>query len=52
MPLISTPDTSSSVGSAEGESPKKSTLKFIMQFARCYTFESVTVPALGGIIIN
>ncbi|MEF2643310.1 MAG: hypothetical protein U0M50_04505 [Paramuribaculum sp.] len=55
MQETSTPKKSSrqKPGSIRREnSPRKSTLAFLRQFARCYSYEPSLAPSLQGLIIN
>lgn len=51
MPEISTPKSESSSSKCTGR-PKKSTIEFIRQFARCYTCQTGIYAPLADIVVN
>lgn len=55
MPETSTPKKLSRkypTGTRNEATPRKSTVDFLRQFARCYKYEASLAPSLSGLIIN
>ncbi len=52
MKKTSTPDHVATPHTAKGIQPKASTLAFIRQFARAYSFEPKLQTSLGGLVNN
>ncbi len=52
MKKISTPNNTATVRNPKPAQPKASTLEFIRQFARAYSFEPQLPAALSGFVNN